>query len=115
MQRALSLSKRLYSSSRRYIQPFHQSNYTLIFYYTNPIFYYIRVLAEGKPSTATGLTLNFNLPHQVIYNKKTVSQVILPGEDGEFGVTAGHSAQIEQLNPGVVTILHESVSRFYFL
>ena len=35
-------------------------------------------------------------------------QVILPGEDGEFGVTAGHSPMISQLQPGLVTVVHTS-------
>ena len=35
-------------------------------------------------------------------------KVILPGEDGEFGVTAGHSPMISQLQPGLVTVVHTS-------
>ena len=35
-------------------------------------------------------------------------KIILPGEDGEFGVTAGHSPMISQLQPGLVTVVHTS-------
>ena len=37
-----------------------------------------------------------------------VEKVILPGEDGEYGVTAGHSPMICQLQPGVVTVVHNT-------
>ena len=41
------------------------------------------------------------------YDGKQVDQVILPGEAGEFGITAGHTPNITQLKPGVMQILHE--------
>jgi hypothetical protein len=34
----------------------------------------------------------------------------LPGENGEYGVTAGHGNLISQLKPGVVAVHHVSVS-----
>lgn len=78
-----TVSRRLYSSSRR--------------------------LAAADSGAGSGfLNLNFNLPHQSIYNQKEVDKVILPGEDGEFGVTAGHSPMINQLQPGMVTVVHTS-------
>jgi F0F1-type ATP synthase epsilon subunit len=35
--------------------------------------------------------------------------VKIPGMDGEYGVTAGHTPIISQLKPGVVAIMHEAV------
>lgn len=67
-----------------------------------------RRLAANAGGASLNLNLNFNLPHQSIYNGKEVDKVILPGEDGEFGVTAGHSPMISQLQPGTVTVVHTS-------
>jgi F0F1-type ATP synthase epsilon subunit len=39
--------------------------------------------------------------------------IILPGEGGEYGVTAGHSPIISQLKPGVVSVIHTGVTFFY--
>jgi hypothetical protein len=76
-----------------------------------------RVLSRGfaqaaEAAPATQLTLNFVTPHTPIYTKKVVSQVIVPGAAGEFGLTAGHSPIISELKPGVVTVIHAGVSRF---
>jgi len=37
-----------------------------------------------------------------------VSQVIVPGAAGEYGVTADHVPVVAQLKAGVLQILHES-------
>lgn len=76
-----------------------------------------RVLSRGfaqaaEAAPATQLTLNFVTPHTPIYTKKVVSQVIVPGAAGEFGLTAGHSPIISELKPGVVTVVHAGVSLF---
>ena len=63
--------------------------------------------AAADPSSA--LTLNFSTPHLPLFREKAVDKVILPGENGEYGVTAGHSPMISQLQPGVVSIVHLSV------
>ena len=34
----------------------------------------------------------------------------IPGVEGEYGVTAGHTPIISQLKPGVVSIVHDAVS-----
>lgn len=82
MNRALNISRRLYSSTSRRL--------------------------AAPTGAATSLSLNFSMPHESIYVKKEVDKVILPGEDGEFGVTAGHSPMISQLAPGLVTVVHTS-------
>ena len=61
---------------------------------------------------AVGLTLNFCTPHTPVYKNKTVEKVMLPGEIGEYGITAGHSPLISQLKSGVVTVQHVDVSCF---
>eukprot|EP00548_Thalassiothrix_antarctica_P004114 CAMPEP_0194145702 /NCGR_PEP_ID=MMETSP0152-20130528/18522_1 /TAXON_ID=1049557 /ORGANISM="Thalassiothrix antarctica, Strain L6-D1" /LENGTH=138 /DNA_ID=CAMNT_0038846015 /DNA_START=149 /DNA_END=565 /DNA_ORIENTATION=+ len=53
------------------------------------------------------MTLNFSLPHETIYAGAEVSQVIIPGEAGEYGVTVNHVPIISQLQPGVLQIIHE--------
>lgn len=65
-----------------------------------------RVMAA---EAATSLQINFSTPHQNIFKKKAVNQVILPGEKGEFSVSLGHSALISQLKPGVVSVYHTTV------
>lgn len=61
-------------------------------------------------ATAAGLTINFCTPHAPIYKNKAVEKVMLPGEIGEYGITAGHSPLISQLKAGIVTVQHTDVS-----
>lgn len=68
--------------------------------------------ADAAPSSAS-LVVNFCTPYAPIFSDKVVDKVILPGEDGEYGVTAGHSPMISQLKPGVVTIMHTNVRSSY--
>jgi hypothetical protein len=68
-----------------------------------------RLFSSNAPSTET-LKLNFCTPHGIIYSGKSVEQLVLPGDDGEYGITVGHSSIISQLQPGVVSIVHTSVS-----
>lgn len=70
-----------------------------------------RALSTAADDAASGLmTLNFNLPHETIYSGAKVSQVIVPGAAGEYGVTADHVPLVAQLKPGVLQILHEGTS-----
>jgi len=48
-------------------------------------------------------------PNGEIYNGEAVS-VILPGEEGEFGVLAGHASLTTLLEAGVVDVEHEDKS-----
>ena len=70
-----------------------------------------RTVARGFSSEAAGaptsVTLNFALPHETIYKGASVYQVIIPGAEGEYGVTANHVPYVAQLKPGVLQILHE--------
>jgi len=63
-----------------------------------------------ESAAAAGMTLNFNLPHETIYAGAKVTQVIVPGVAGEYGVTAEHVPLVAQLKPGVLQILHEGTA-----
>ena len=65
-----------------------------------------RCLSSAAESSGA-MTLNFNLPHETIYSEAKVSQVIVPGAAGEYGITADHVPIVAQLKPGVLQILHE--------
>lgn len=61
--------------------------------------------AAAEPATA--VTLNFSVPSESIYSDATVYQVIIPGVEGEYGVSAGHVPYVAQLKPGVLQIVHD--------
>ena len=69
----------------------------------------VRRTAEAA-APAAAMTLNFVTPHSVVYLNKRVEKVMIPGDGGEFGITAGHAALISQLKAGVVTVVFEGVS-----
>mmetsp|Transcript_20854 Transcript_20854/g.37879 ORF Transcript_20854/g.37879 Transcript_20854/m.37879 type:complete len:164 (+) Transcript_20854:54-545(+) len=60
-----------------------------------------------EAAASTSMTLNFNLPHETIYDGATVASVIIPGSEGEYGVTVDHVPTVAQLKPGVLQIFHE--------
>jgi F0F1-type ATP synthase epsilon subunit len=62
---------------------------------------------EAAAATSSMVTLNFSVPHETIYQNASVYSVIVPGIEGEYGVTGGHVAYVAQLKPGVLQILHE--------
>lgn len=63
--------------------------------------------AEAAAEPATSVTLNFSVPSESIYSKASVYQVIVPGVEGEYGVSAGHVPYVAQLKPGVLQIVHD--------
>jgi F0F1-type ATP synthase epsilon subunit len=62
---------------------------------------------EAALEPATSVTLNFSVPSESIYSEATVYQVIIPGSEGEYGVSAGHVPYVAQLKPGVLQIIHD--------
>jgi len=66
-----------------------------------------RALSTEATAAATAVKLNFNLPHETLYAGAEVHQVILPGTEGEYGITANHVPYVAQLKPGVLQILHD--------
>mmetsp|Transcript_40218 Transcript_40218/g.54705 ORF Transcript_40218/g.54705 Transcript_40218/m.54705 type:complete len:164 (-) Transcript_40218:352-843(-) len=67
----------------------------------------VRAFSDAAPA---GMTLNLNVPHMSIYSGKSVDKVIIPGVEGEYGVTEGHTPIISQLKPGVLSIVHDATS-----
>mmetsp|Transcript_50106 Transcript_50106/g.150841 ORF Transcript_50106/g.150841 Transcript_50106/m.150841 type:complete len:168 (-) Transcript_50106:224-727(-) len=63
---------------------------------------------SSAPEASGAMTLNFNLPHETIYSGAKVSQVIVPGAAGEYGITADHVPIVAQLKPGVLQIMHDA-------
>lgn len=61
----------------------------------------------SSEASAATVTLNFSVPYESIYNGASVHQVIIPGVEGEYGVTPNHVPYVAQLKPGVLQILHE--------
>merc|ERR1711906_33447 len=53
------------------------------------------------------MKLNFNLPHDTLYNAVDVKSVIVPGSAGEYEVTAEHVPIVAQLKAGALTIKRE--------
>jgi F0F1-type ATP synthase epsilon subunit len=56
------------------------------------------------------MKLNLGVPHKAIYKGASVHSVILPGAEGDYGVTAGHVPYVAQLKPGVLQILHDETT-----
>ena len=78
-----------------------------------------RSFASEASADASSVTLNFSVPYESIYNGASVFQVIIPGVEGEYGVTPNHVPYVAQMKPGVLQILHEegnlSESEKYFV
>ena len=65
---------------------------------------------SSEAAEASSVILNFSVPHESIYHGVKVFQVIIPGVEGEYGVTPNHVPYVAQLKPGVLQILHEEGS-----
>lgn len=61
-------------------------------------------LADDGVAASGDLTLNFNIPAKSLYTDASVTQVIVPGGDGIFGVMPSHVPTISELKPGVVSV-----------
>lgn len=67
-----------------------------------------RAEESASKGDSESLTLSFAIPSSPIYQDKNVNMVILPGEDGFFGVMPNHVPTIAQLKPGVVQVQEQS-------
>lgn len=67
----------------------------------------VAMSTEAAAEPATAVTLNFSVPHESIYSDASVYQVIIPGVEGEYGVSAGHLPYVAQMKPGVLQIVHD--------
>merc|ERR1719181_2423081 len=68
-----------------------------------------RVVVRRQFSESTSaLSFSFSAPHSVLYHQSPVESVILPGINGEYGVSKGHVSLVEQLKAGVVKVVQTS-------
>lgn len=67
-----------------------------------------RTYAEVASSSTDVLKLSLALPHETLFASKEVTQVNVPGVNGDFGILANHVPIIEQLRPGIVQIIESS-------
>mmetsp|Transcript_29521 Transcript_29521/g.33122 ORF Transcript_29521/g.33122 Transcript_29521/m.33122 type:complete len:177 (+) Transcript_29521:116-646(+) len=76
----------------------------------------VRTLSSEPEAATTSVSLNFSVPYESIYNGTSVEQVIIPGVEGEYGVTANHVPYVAQMKPGILTIMFDSSeSEKYFV
>ncbi|GFE53066.1 ATP synthase [Babesia ovis] len=77
-----------------------------------------RILRHATAATGQGkLVLSLLTPHTALISKKTVKQATLPGSEGYFTITKGHSAMLSVLKPGVVSVVCDETGETskYFL
>jgi hypothetical protein len=61
----------------------------------------------GAQTEATSVILNLSVPYESIYNGAAVNSVIIPGKEGEYGITVNHVPYVAQMKPGVLQVLFE--------
>ena len=66
-----------------------------------------RAFSSEATADATAVTLNLSVPYDSIYHNTPVDSVIIPGTEGEYGITAGHVPYVAQMKPGVLQVLFE--------
>lgn len=66
-----------------------------------------RAFSSEATADATSVTLNLSVPYDSIYHNTPVDSVIIPGTEGEYGITAGHVPYVAQMKPGVLQVLFE--------
>jgi F-type H+-transporting ATPase subunit delta len=66
-----------------------------------------RTFSSEATADATSVTLNLSVPYESIYKGTAVDSVIIPGTEGEYGITAGHVPYVAQMKPGVLQVLFE--------
>ncbi|KAG7360972.1 ATP synthase F0F1 subunit epsilon [Nitzschia inconspicua] len=64
-----------------------------------------RAFSSEATADATSVTLNLSVPYESIYNGAAVEQVIIPGTEGEYGITVNHVPYVAQMKPGVLQVL----------
>mmetsp|Transcript_12240 Transcript_12240/g.25930 ORF Transcript_12240/g.25930 Transcript_12240/m.25930 type:complete len:171 (-) Transcript_12240:1492-2004(-) len=75
-----------------------------------------RSFSSEATEAANSVTLNFSVPYDSIYNGASVEQVIIPGTEGEYGVTANHVPYVSQMKPGILTVMFDATeSEKYFV
>lgn len=70
-------------------------------------------MADSKVLNATQFAFELVSPEKVEMSSVETS-VILPGEEGDFTVLAGHTQLLSALRPGVVTVEREQGESFHY-
>eukprot|EP00243_Klebsormidium_subtile_P003904 TRINITY_DN17547_c0_g1_i1.p1 TRINITY_DN17547_c0_g1~~TRINITY_DN17547_c0_g1_i1.p1 ORF type:complete len:203 (-),score=70.64 TRINITY_DN17547_c0_g1_i1:257-865(-) len=70
---------------------------------------------EVPSSIPEKVTFNFLLPHDSLFEKEEVDQVILPATTGQMGVLPGHVPTVAQLRPGLLEISKDSETTKFFV
>ncbi|ORM40141.1 putative ATP synthase subunit delta [Babesia sp. Xinjiang] len=77
-----------------------------------------KILRHATAATGHGkLVFSLMTPHTTLINKKVVKQATLPGSEGYFTITKGHSAMLSMLKPGVISVVCDEAGEMskYFL
>merc|ERR1719472_279755 len=75
-----------------------------------------RFLRFAEASTVTNrLLLTLASPSELVYLKKAVDSVTVPGTEGTFTVTNNHSLIVSQLKAGVITVADGAEKKDYFV
>mmetsp|Transcript_9547 Transcript_9547/g.23439 ORF Transcript_9547/g.23439 Transcript_9547/m.23439 type:complete len:173 (+) Transcript_9547:116-634(+) len=75
-----------------------------------------RSFSSEATEAATSVSLNLSVPYDSIYNGAQVEQVIIPGAEGEYGVSANHVPYVAQMKPGILTVVFDATeSEKYFV
>ena len=75
-----------------------------------------RSFSSEATEAATSVSLNLSVPYDSIYNGAQVEQVIIPGSEGEYGVSANHVPYVAQMKPGILTVMFDATeSEKYFV
>lgn len=76
----------------------------------------LRSFASEATEAADAVSLNLSVPYESIYKDAKVESVIIPGTEGEYGVSANHVPYVAQMKPGVLTVMFDSTeSEKYFV
>lgn len=76
----------------------------------------LRSFSSEATEAADSVSLNFSVPYESIYNGAKVESVIIPGTEGEYGVSANHVPYVAQMKPGVLTVQFDAnESEQYFV
>ena len=76
----------------------------------------LRSFASEATEAADAVSLNLSVPYESIYKGAKVESVIIPGTEGEYGVSANHVPYVAQMKPGVLTVMFDSTeSEKYFV
>lgn len=71
---------------------------------------------SSEATEATSVSLTLSVPYDSIYNGAEVESVIIPGTEGEYGVSANHVPYVAQMKPGILTVMFDATeSEKYFV